>query len=93
MKLRTEQSFNGRRVRLGDTAIVCTEHCMLDMSLPGNIRAVSVACGAHCSGFENDEPIWCIVGLLSGCPVTVPATMTGRFVERESDLEPGTWTW
>lgn len=94
MKIRTDKSFNGRRVRLGDTAIVCVERRTLDMSVAGNVRAVRTAHAAHCAGFDGDEPVWCIIGLLDGgYSTTVPATVTGQFVECESDLVPGKWTW
>ena len=81
MKLRTDQAFNGRRVRLGDTAIVC-EACV------GPIFDV-VPHAATCIGLRGDVPLWQLHKVNDPQPFAV----TGRFVETEAELVPGTWTW
>jgi hypothetical protein len=93
MKLRTDQEFNGRRVRLGDTAIVCTTARVLNEETVEFVDE-PVARAAMCCGFNGDEPEWCIIGELVGAfPTPTPKVMTAPFVQTEAELVPGTWTW
>lgn len=93
MKLRTDKTYGGRHVRLGDTAIVCVEirdwdpETLVYFSKPAARTAI-------CVGFRGDEPEWYIVGEFSAVfPAPAPRIEVAQFCASESDLAPGRWTW